>query len=125
MPWRPARITNLPSEAAHVINQLFRETNARIDDANKQTRPHIKYTSTLVFGSVPANSAIERTLNVPGANTTGTAHASPAQGLTLGSINLVWSAYVSAQNQVKIRLLNPTASPVAVNTIPWNVSVLL
>lgn len=125
MPWRPARITGLPAEAAGVLNQLLRETNARIDDINKVTRPHIKYTSKLAFGTIAGGTAVERTLNVPGASTTGTAHASPAQGITLGNTNLIWSAYVSAQGQVKIRLLNPTGSPIAVNTIPWNVSVLL
>lgn len=124
MPWRPARITNVHPEAAHVINQLFRETNARVDDTIARIRPHIKATSPVVFGTIPAQTAIEVTMNVPGANTTGAVHASPAQGLDPGP-NLIWSAKVSAQGQVTIRLLNPTGSPISANTIPWNVSVSL
>jgi hypothetical protein len=124
MPWRPARINKLPPEAAHILNQAIREINGRIDDTNKQIRPRLKSTSKLVFGSIPANSSKQITVNIFGANTTGTAHASPAQGVTLGSSNLVWSAAVSGQNQVKVTLTNPTTSPITVNTIPWNVIVL-
>lgn len=125
MPWRPARITNLHPEAAHVVNQLFRETNGRIDDLQKQQRPRIKGTSKLAFGTIPANSAIERTVNIPGANTSGAVHVSPGQGVDPGNINLMWSGRVIGQGQVAVRVLNPTASPIAVNTIPWNVSVTL
>jgi len=122
--WRPANIKNLPPEAAHVINQAVREINARIDVLNDLRRPHIRATSHVVFGTLPANTAVDITMNVPGANTTGAVHASPAQGLDPGA-NLIWSAKVSAQGQVKIRLLNPTGSAVVVPTIPWNVSVSL
>jgi hypothetical protein len=125
MPWRPARITNLHPEAAGVINQLFRETNGRIDDLFRQTRPYIKSVSTLNFSTIGPNSTVERTVHITGANASGVAHASPAQGVALGNSNLVWSSYVSGKDQVTIRLLNPTGSPVAVNTIPWNVRVLL
>lgn len=122
--WRPANITDLPGEAAHVLNQHVREVNGRIDILDGRQRPHIKATSNVVFGTIPAQTAVEVTMNVPGASTTGTAHASPAQGLDPGG-NLIWSAQVSAKGQVKIRLLNPTGSAIAVNTIPWNVSVVV
>lgn len=125
MPWRPARIANLHPEAAGVINQLFRETNGRIDDINKAQRPRIKSTSKLVFGTIPAGQAVEAVVNIPGANTSGVAHVSPGQGVTPGSPHLMWSSRVVANGQVAVRVLNPTGSPLAVNTIPWNIFVEL
>jgi hypothetical protein len=115
----------LDHEALHVLNQLFREVHGRLDDLDKKTSPHqqLKTSGTLVFGTVPAQSAVEATLYVGNANTGGTVHVSPAQGVSLGNANLIWSAYVSHQNQVRVRLLNPTSSGVAVNTIKWNVLV--
>jgi len=110
----------------HVINQLFRELVGRIDDAEKKIPPHnhLKSTSTLVFGTIPANSAVEATVYVGGAHTSGVAHASPGQGVDIGNSNLIWSARVGQQNQIRVRVLNPTNAPVVVNTIPWNIFVL-
>jgi len=127
MPSRPANITKLEgSEGLHVINQLFREIHGRLDDIEKSVQPHtiLKTSGTLVFGTVPAQSTVEATLYVGQANTAGTVHVSPAQGVSLGNANLMWSGYVSQQNQVKVRLLNPTGSGIAVNTIKWNVCVI-
>lgn len=125
MPSRPANITRLDHEALQVLNQLFREIHGRLDDIEKKTPAHrqIKTSGLLVFGTVPAQNTVEAVLYVGGADTSGTVHASPAQGVSLGNNNLVWSAYVSQQNQVKIRLLNPTSSGIAANTIKWNVLV--
>jgi hypothetical protein len=124
MPWRPARITNLPSEAAHVINQLFRETNGRIDDINSKVRPHIQTTVKLTFPSISPHSSADVIANVFGANTTGVAHVSPAQGLNPGS-SLIWSATVYKQNQVLIRICNVSNTPITPATIPWNIDVQL
>lgn len=124
MPWRPAKISDLSVEAAGVINQLFRETNARIDTLNAAQKPYIKGQGTLVFGTIPANSAVERVLHVIGANTNGVAHASPAGGLDPHS-NLLWSARVTGPNTVAIRVANPTGSGIAANTIKWNINVVL
>lgn len=107
------------------MNQLFREIEGRIDDVQKSIPPHnqLKTTGTLVFGSVPAQSTAEATLYVANANTKGVAHVSPAQGIALPA-GITWSATVSAQNQVRVRLANATGAPISVNTIKWNVHVI-
>lgn len=110
----------------HVVNQLFREVEGRLDDQQKRLPAHtqLKSTSKLVFGTVPAQSGVEATVYIGGAGTSGSVHVSPAQGLDPGSVHLMWSGRVSAQNQVKIRVVNPTGSGIAVNTIPWNIVVV-
>jgi len=77
--------------------------------------------SFLKFGTVGANSCVEATVNLLGASTNLVAHANPV--LPLGSTNLTWTAYVSAANQVKVRVCNPTAAGIAVNTVEWNILV--
>ena len=123
MPSRPANIPGT-DQAAHVVNQSVRELHARIDDLAKKVSPHsvLKSSSKLSFGAIGANSTVERTFILQGASAQGTAHVSPQ--LTLGNTNLIWSAYVSKQNQVTVRLLNPTGAPVTPNTVTWSVSVI-
>lgn len=123
MPSRPARLTDLTGpDAVHVINQLFGEYAKRIDDVQKLASSNkIISQATLNFGTISAGSCKELAVNTPGASTTLVAHANPI--LSLGSTNLTWNAYVSAANQVKIRVCNPTGSPIAVNTVGWNVLV--
>src|SRR5579859_2524991 len=115
--WRPANIKGLPAEAAHVINQLMRETNMRIDDTNKRLPTHqqLKGQGVLNFGTIPANTAVERTINLLGIGSGAAVMANPV--LNLGNANLIWSAHVPTSNQVTVRLLNPTSSPVTVNKI--------
>ena len=124
MPSRPAKLTDLSHpDAIHVINQNFAEYAKRIDDIQKLASPkRIASKSKLVFGTIGANSCVEATVNILGASTNLVAHANPT--LTLGSTNLSWSAYVSAQNQVKVRLCNPTGAGIAVNSVVWNILVL-
>lgn len=129
MPSRPAKITTLTGpDSVHVINQLFREIEGRLDDLQKQVPAHrnLKSTSKLAFGnSIPAGSTIEATVYLAGAHTSGVAHASPAQGIMLPA-GLTVTAAVSAQNQVRVRLANVTGSPVAMpaSTMSFNVAVL-
>src|SRR5258707_2185456 len=123
----PSKVKNSSSsEALHVLNQLFREIHGRLDDIEKKVPTHqqLKASGTLVFGTLAPQSAVEATLYVGNANTAGVVHVSPAQGLSPGNANLMWSARVSQQNQVAIRLLNPTSGSVVVNTIKWNVLVI-
>jgi len=126
MPSRPAKITAFDPTALHILNQAVREITGRLDDLQKQVpkRTILKATSKLVFGTVGAQSAVDATVFVNGAHTGGAASASPAQGVDIGSPNLIWSARVSAQNQVKVRVANPTGAGIAVKTIPWNVSIV-
>lgn len=123
MPSRPSRLTDLSHpDAVHVINQLFAEYAIRIDNVDKKaTTKRIASLSTLVFGTIAANSCAEATVNLLDARTTLVAHANPT--LPLGSNNLTWTAYVSAANQVKVRVCNPTAAGIAVNTVKWNILV--
>src|ERR1700680_4067372 len=123
MPSRPSRLTDLTQkDAVHVINQLFAEYAKRIDDVQQSAvKKRISSQSKLVFGTIAANSCVEAIVNLLGASTTLVAHANPT--LPLGSTNLTWTAYVSAANQVKVRVCNPTAAPIAVNTTKWNILV--
>lgn len=123
MPSRPAKLTDLTTkDAVHVINQNFAEYAKRIDDVQKlAVKTRISSQSTLVFGTIAANSCVEALVNILGASTNLVAHANPS--LPLGSVNLNWNAYVFAANQVKVRVCNPTTSPIAVNTTKWNILV--
>lgn len=123
MPSRPSKLTDLTQpDAIHVINQNFAEYAKRIDDIQKLATPkRISSQSTLTFGTVGANSCVEALVNLLGASTTLVAYANPL--LPLGSNNLTWTAYVFAANQVKVRVCNPTAAPIAVNTTKWNILV--
>lgn len=123
-PWRPAKITEFNKEGLHVVNQLFRETNARVDNLSRVQKPVPQGTPHLAFGTIPAQSSIEATCFVFGAGTSHTAYASPAQGLDIGSPHLSWSARVVGQNKVAVRVTNPTSAGIAVNVIPWNIRVL-
>lgn len=124
MPSRPARLTDLSHpDAVHVLNQLLAEYAIRIDNVDKKaTTKRIASQSLLVFGTVGAGTCVEATVNILGATTNLVAHANPILPLYAG-VNLSWSAYVSAANQVKVRLCNPTAAGIAVNTVKWNILV--
>lgn len=121
MPARPANLSG--QEVLNILNQNIREIQIRIDKVVKSQPVHKIYKSsgTLNFGSIGANTALERNIKVAGAKQNGAAHASPQ--LTLGNSNLIWSAYVPSNGLVTIRVLNPTGSPVTPNTVTWNASV--
>lgn len=118
--WRPANLKSLPPEASHVLNQLLRETNQRIDDLAKKVPPHqnLKGTATLNFGTIPANSSVERTVNALGVNTSAAVAVSPS--LTIGSVHLAWSARVGQNNQILIKVTNPTTGALDANSVKWN-----
>jgi len=124
MPSRPARLTDLSHpDAVHVINQLFAEYAKRIDDVQKQaTTKRLSSSSTLVFGTVNAATCKEALVNLLGASTNQIAHANPVLPLDATG-NLTWAAYVSAAGQVKIRVCNPTAGNIVVNSVKWNILV--
>lgn len=117
-PWRPSNIKGT-ADILPTVNQLLRETNFRVDGALKAIPRRIKATANLNFGtSIAANTTIERTLQVPGALQTGTAHVSP---VTLLNSSLVWSSAIFTTNVVHVRLCNPTAGAITIpNPIQWN-----
>ena len=123
MPSRASRLTDLSHpDAVKIINDLLNQLSDRVDDVAKAAKTkRIASTSVLNFGTIAANSCVDSTVNIQGANTNLVAHANPI--LPLGSTNLSWSAYVSTANQVKVRVCNPTTSPIAVNTVRWNILV--
>jgi hypothetical protein len=76
----------------------------------------------LTYSAIAAQSCTERDMRVTNARATGTAMASPAG--SLGSGNLVWSAWISENDKVKVRVCNPTASSITPNSVGWNVTVI-
>lgn len=117
MPWRPARISK-KGGSEHVINQLFRETNGRIDDLSKVSGRRVTGQSTLAHGTLTAQTCTDRTMHVTGANRNLVPHASP---IISPSPNVHWSSYISAANQVTVRLCNPTGSNIIINPTEWTV----
>ena len=123
MPARPSNITS-QQDLLQTINQSIRELHIRIDGLNKQVPLHkvIKATGTLNFGSIPANTGVERSARVAGTTQKGTVHASPQ--LTLGNLSLiVASAFVASNDTVTVRLYNPTGGAIVPNVVSWNFTV--
>ena len=122
-PGRPARITG-EHDLYHVVNQLFREVNARLDNVASQLPAHTisKLSAKLVYTSIAAQTCQERTATLLGATTQQTAAASPQ--VALGNVNLHWSAYVSKANTVTVRVCNITGGAITPNTVKWNISVV-
>lgn len=123
MPSSPSRITDLSHpDAVTVINKNFDTFAARLDQlASASASKRISSKSTLNFGTIGANSCVDSVVNLLNASTTLVAHANPI--LPLGSNNLTWSAFVSKNGQVTVRVNNPTTSPITVNTVSWNILV--
>lgn len=123
MPSVPSRLSDLKHpDAVNIINKNFDAYSKRLDDlAKASASKRISSLSTLNFGTVAAHSCADSLVNILGASTTLVAHANPI--LPLGSTNITWSAFVSAAGQVTVRVSNPTASPIAVNTVRWNILV--
>lgn len=121
MPSRPLRVTDLGSETgAHVLNQNFRELTGRVDDLQKVLNKRIGSSSTLTFGSIGAQACKDVTAFVTGANQGLVAHANPVGGL---GANLHWTAFVSKQNQVTIRVCNPTTGALTPKVVKWQIVV--
>jgi hypothetical protein len=147
MPWRPAKITQLPKEAAHVVNQLFRETNGRIDDIiNTPIKNQIplslslpkglkvspypnptpitlieKHQTRITFSAINANQCQEQTIPSPHATSNGAVTVSPQA--TLGSPHLSWSGWVSSPGVISVRVCNPTTGVITPSPVIWNALV--
>lgn len=122
MPSRPLRVTDLGSETgAHVLNQNFRELTGRVDDIQKVLSKRIGSASTLAFGSIASQTCKEATAQVNGANQGLVAHANPT--VNLGSPNLHWTAFVSRQNQVTVRVCNITTGALTPAVVKWQIVV--
>lgn len=121
MPARPSNIGG-QAELLHVVNQSIRELNIRIDNLGKVIPIHriVAASGLLNFGTIPANSSVERQIRMSGASQKGSASASPQ--LQIGD-HLQWSAYIPSSGLVTVRLSNPTGSPIVANTVMWNASV--
>lgn len=122
MPNRPANISGV-QDILPTVNQLIRELQIRVDKVQQQVPQHTTQlvTSTLNFGAIGANTAVERPARVSSANAKSAVSASPQ--LTLGNTHLIWSAYPQGNGVVIVRLLNPTAGSITPNTVIWNISV--
>lgn len=76
----------------------------------------------LAYSPIAAHKCQEQTLTVVGATTAGVASASPSANV--GNGNLIWSAWVSADNSVSVRLCNPSTSSIRPNAVSWSVEVV-
>jgi hypothetical protein len=76
----------------------------------------------LIYPAIPAQNCIEREMQVANARPSGTAMASPSE--SLGSGNLVWSAWINGSDKVEVRICNPTTSSITPNSVAWNVTVI-
>jgi hypothetical protein len=76
---------------------------------------------TLTYTAIAAQTCQERTITLTGSAVTGIAMASPAA--SLGSTNLSWSAWVSATNNVSVRVCNPSSASITPSAVTWNVRV--
>jgi hypothetical protein len=76
----------------------------------------------LAYSAIAAQSCSEQEMQVTNARPSGTAMASPAE--PLGTGNVVWSAWVSENDKVKVRVCNPTTSNITPNTASWNITVI-
>jgi hypothetical protein len=124
MPSRPANIAGT-QDILHVVNQLMRELSIRIDKVQSSAPPfqHIRsYDNSLDFGSVPAGSTVDRTVQVLGAKSSSVVQASPQIPLQTG---LTWSASSAKQDSVTVRVANHTGSPITPNVVKWSMFVIL
>jgi peptidoglycan/xylan/chitin deacetylase (PgdA/CDA1 family) len=76
--------------------------------------------TALVFGTIPANSAVESTYTVTGATASDTLLASVGGLLETG---LMYNAWVSANHTVRVRMFNLTAAPIVVADKVFNIMV--
>lgn len=121
MPNTPTRLTDLTKpDGVNILNKVINDIGNRLDTlTNSAATKRISAISTLDFGEIGANSSVNTVVNILGANTGFVATANPL--LDLGSIHLIWSAYVSAKNQITVKVCNPTTSPITPNVVRWNI----
>ena len=115
------KLSDLSSPAAvvtlnKVLDSLSNSINTLTDSSATK---RVSSISTLNFGEIAANSSADTVVNILGANIGLVATANPL--LTLGSIHLIWSAYVSAKNQITVKVCNPTTGPLTPNVVRWNI----
>lgn len=80
-------------------------------------------TATLTYGSIAAQTCAEQTITITGASTTNFG-ASASPRVTLGNVNLSWSAWVSASNTLSVRVCNPTVGAITPAAVAWGGHVI-
>ena len=78
--------------------------------------------ATLTYTAIAAQTCQEQSVTVTGAASTGVASASPTA--SLGSVNLSWSAWVSAANTVSVRVCNPSSGSITPSAVTWQARVI-
>jgi len=126
MPKRPLNIAGKdPKANLAALNQSVRETQIALDKVKEQipVQQLLKTSAVLNFGTIPANTAIHRSVPMIGTTQQAAVHVSPQ--LNVGNSNLVWSSQPGSVGQITIILLNPTAAPITPNVVRWNVAAIL
>jgi len=81
----------------------------------------ITATATLVFGTITANTATTVTVTVPGAQLGDGVIATPNGN---PAAHCVWSAFVSAQDTVSVKLANPNGANQVSTDRSWQIVIL-
>lgn len=81
---------------------------------------HLSSIQTLAFPTVPAGGQQELSFTLVGAQQGDSCDASPAKGAETG---LTWASYVSEQDTVVVRLVNPTPAPITPSPRAWRVDL--
>lgn len=106
------------SGATRINGNQFQDMT--IGNAGTTIKQHLSASATLDFSSISAASAVELTITVTGAVVGDTCYANPSTTLEAG---LVWNAWVSATNTVRIRVTNITASAIDPASRTWRADV--
>jgi len=89
------------------------------DNPSRQT---LEQQASLNFGTVSAHGMVEQPVPFTGARVGDAVAVSPHGGLAAG---LTWAGYVSAPNEVKVRLTNVTGADITLGSTTWSVGVIV
>jgi hypothetical protein len=89
---------------------------------SKLSNDYLTASAVLDFPSIPAHSTVILTVGIAGARAGNSVSANPTSTGIEGG--LMWSAWVSADNQVTIMMANITTTPIDPTSRGWRVSVI-
>jgi hypothetical protein len=96
-------------------------TGALIIGGGSPTNKILMEQRVISYTAIAAHSCQEQSFSLTGSDSKGVAMASPSA--SLGSINLLWSAWISAPGIAKIRVCNVSENSITPSAVSWNVRV--